>query len=386
MITSISRKHARQIVETIRDVCGYDINFINTKGQIFASSNPERVGAYHEIGYRAARSGETIEVASDEAFAGTQKGINIPILHHRNVIAVVGISGEPDEVRRYARLAERIARLLLHEQELSEKARTDEEKRFYILQTMISGEFDNYGYYLECLREYGFGAEDEIRMICIEMPDLQGGGSPGLYETRIHDLFSSFEGAVYAFFYPNRYAGAVRSGAFSKKGYLLEKFDAEFASGPAEYEPDARRGEGREKPFPSRAQGARTAVGASVPQSRAARSWESACTAMDVLKMSGGSYMLFDDLTIEILLSGIPGAKRAAFSEKMLRALKEEERAFLRAYYEEDMSLAGTAGRLFLHKNTVQQRLNRIHVKTGYDPRVFRDAVLLYLALMCPGT
>ncbi len=53
---------------------------------------------------------------------------------------------------------------------------------------------------------------------------------------------------------------------------------------------------------------------------------------------------------------------------------------FLKVYYEMNMSLSKTADKLFLHKNTVQQRLKKILGQSGYDPRSFQDAVLLYLA------
>ena len=45
------------------------------------------------------------------------------------------------------------------------------------------------------------------------------------------------------------------------------------------------------------------------------------------------------------------------------------------------MSLLGTSQKLFLHKNTVQYKLNHIYQKCRLNPRVFKDAVLLYLAL-----
>ena len=45
------------------------------------------------------------------------------------------------------------------------------------------------------------------------------------------------------------------------------------------------------------------------------------------------------------------------------------------------MSLKQTAEALYLHKNTLQYRLNRIARETGYNPRVFTDAARLYLAL-----
>ena len=37
---NIDSKTARQIVDTIRDVCGHDINFIRPDGKILASTDP----------------------------------------------------------------------------------------------------------------------------------------------------------------------------------------------------------------------------------------------------------------------------------------------------------------------------------------------------------
>ena len=40
----LSRKIAQKIVDTVKDVCGHNINFINTDGIIFASTNETRIG------------------------------------------------------------------------------------------------------------------------------------------------------------------------------------------------------------------------------------------------------------------------------------------------------------------------------------------------------
>ena len=48
MITRISNNLAQQIVNTIKDVCSYDINFINPSGIIIASTNASRIGTFHE--------------------------------------------------------------------------------------------------------------------------------------------------------------------------------------------------------------------------------------------------------------------------------------------------------------------------------------------------
>ena len=109
----IDRTLAAQVVNTVKDVCGRDVNFINQYGIIFASTDPERVGTFHEIGHQAALTGETIEVRADDNFHGTRMGINLPVYYNQTFMAVIGITGQPDEVRKYAHLAERITHLLI---------------------------------------------------------------------------------------------------------------------------------------------------------------------------------------------------------------------------------------------------------------------------------
>ena len=57
MISSVNDTLAQQIVDTVKDVCGYDINFIRPDGSVFASTDQARIGTFHEIGRQAARHG-----------------------------------------------------------------------------------------------------------------------------------------------------------------------------------------------------------------------------------------------------------------------------------------------------------------------------------------
>lgn len=84
-MADISRKTAQQIVDTVKEICGHNINFINSRG----------------------------------------------------------ISGSPEEVRPYARLAERITRLILREQELN-AAWQDRNERMPVL-LPLSGQFHSAG-------------------------------------------------------------------------------------------------------------------------------------------------------------------------------------------------------------------------------------------------
>lgn len=95
----LDKSLAFQVVNTIKDTCGQDINFIDKQGMIFASTNADRIGTFHTHGHKAAQTEQTIEVFSDDDFPGTQKGINMPLYYHGSFLAVIGITGEPDQVR-----------------------------------------------------------------------------------------------------------------------------------------------------------------------------------------------------------------------------------------------------------------------------------------------
>ena len=82
MITKIDRELAEQIVNTIKDVCDHDINFIAPSGIILASTDSSRVGTFHEIGQQVAASGSVLEVTEDNNFSGTKQGINLPLYHN----------------------------------------------------------------------------------------------------------------------------------------------------------------------------------------------------------------------------------------------------------------------------------------------------------------
>ena len=125
----------------------------------------------------------------------------------------------------------------------------------------------------------------------------------------------------------------------------------------------------------------KTAIGKAVEVYKCNESYQSAEHALKTIKDNELSYVNFDTLTLEILFSNISKQQFSEFSDKVLSTLSEEDRRFLEVYYEKDMSLAATAEELFIHKNTVQQRLNRISQSSGLNSRKFKEAVLLYLAL-----
>ena len=93
---------------------------------------------------------------------------------------------------------------------------------------------------------------------------------------------------------------------------------------------------------------------------------------------------------LERLLSAVPEqerekCRRQIFNEKTRRLLNEEMRETIRVFFENDLNLSTTARQLYLHRNTLTYRLDRIRRETGLDLRSFRDAAAFKAIMECPG-
>ena len=83
---------------------------------------------------------------------------------------------------------------------------------------------------------------------------------------------------------------------------------------------------------------------------------------------AGGNFTVFDNLSLELILSSVSSNDRAAYLEKTIGTLSQTEQDLISAYFEEEMSLSKTAARLFVHKNTLQYKLDHIYRKCGLNP------------------
>jgi carbohydrate diacid regulator len=110
------------------------------------------------------------------------------------------------------------------------------------------------------------------------------------------------------------------------------------------------------------------------------RSYETAQLALKSLNQSH-NIAVYDELDLTLLLASVPGEVRSSFLKKVMSKLDKNDCTLLSAYFEHDASLQKTCDVLYLHKNTLQYRLDRIWKLTGYNPRSFQDAVILYLGL-----
>ena len=89
---------------------------------------------------------------------------------------------------------------------------------------------------------------------------------------------------------------------------------------------------------------------------------------------------------MERILKEIPAERRSAFAKELtLRnpaLMTEVTQETIRTFLESDLSLTETSKKLFIHRNTLIYRLDKIREDTGLDIRNFHDALILRILLL----
>lgn len=129
---------ARKFIEQITQYTDYNINIMNEQGVIIASRDPARVGTFHEVAYYIVTTSEDMVVTSSgDDYPGVKPGINMVINIDGRREGVVGITGNPDEIRPVALITKMaIEAMLKYEKQQAEiQSRKTRKERFVTLLT-----------------------------------------------------------------------------------------------------------------------------------------------------------------------------------------------------------------------------------------------------------
>ena len=106
---------AQDIVDRAMAILPYNVNVMDSQGLILGSGEPERINTRHEGAQLVLANGRVVEIDAQTAvhLKGVQPGINLPLLLDQRLIGVLGITGEPEQLRTYAELVRMTAEMLV---------------------------------------------------------------------------------------------------------------------------------------------------------------------------------------------------------------------------------------------------------------------------------
>ena len=133
---------ARRFIGQVMKYTDYNINIMDENGVIIASRDPGRVGTYHEAADRIIRGTEEVLVVRDEKmFPGVLPGINMAIMHEGRREGVVGVTGDPDQIRDIAMIIRLAIESMLRYEKQQEEKRLRRSRRDHLLDLLTQSEF-----------------------------------------------------------------------------------------------------------------------------------------------------------------------------------------------------------------------------------------------------
>ncbi len=119
------------------------------------------------------------------------------------------------------------------------------------------------------------------------------------------------------------------------------------------------------------------------------RSYKEAKMALDVGKIfySNRNVVAYNNLGIGRLIYQLPMPLckmfiREVFEGKSPEEFDDETLATINKFFENSLNVSETSRQLYIHRNTLEYRLDKLQKGTGLDLRIFEDAITFKIALM----
>ena len=361
----ISSKLAQNIVQSIKEIIHHEINFMNMEGVIIASTDPVRIGQHHEGALKVLKTKRSLSVKNDDEFKGTKKGINLPLYFEEEIIAVVGITGNPEDVSKYVHILTKMTEILIKEAYLQEVSFNTKENQRIIIENLLyntqSTDFENISY--RDIYKYDVSIP---RRVVQGMFLTDHAVDPALYKY-LQKMVPDPSQTIFAL---NRNTLTILS-TLTKPALLRLNLAAIQELVKNSFGLDLVFGVG--------------SVCTTSADSRKSFSeaQKSLMWAKNLVKVP---IQFYEDLDLGILLLPELSGSAPLFESKILGRLSDKEKrdfmALLKSYEKHNGSITRCANELFIHKNTLQYRLNSLHEKTGYNPRELHDYTILKLAFL----
>ncbi|MCE0556337.1 sugar diacid recognition domain-containing protein [Motilimonas sp. E26] len=370
---------AQQIVDRTMDIIGFNINVMNAKGVILASGDTQRINTVHEGALLAIANGRTVEIDLETAnnLVGVKPGINLTLSFAGDVIGVVGITGEPDAIRNYGKLVKMTAEMIVEQAALLEKLQWDRRHKEEFIVQWVKGQL-SHEQCLDWAQRLGIDIYMPRVAAVIELNASQGQGVSTQTIRRVIELLE----------YPAR-DNLVAMLSMSELVVLKPAFLAE-----QQWQPELERQ--RISALLQRIEQEQTIqinVGlghffdTSNGVSRIPLSYQSALQTLAVGKQlqPDQQQYLYHDLSLPVLVSALAEDWRGQELIKPYQMLRQQDKSgqlekTLKAYFTHFGDLNACATSLFVHRNTLRYRLDKIIQITGLDLQSLDGLVQLYLA------
>ncbi|WED26059.1 helix-turn-helix domain-containing protein [Vibrio sp. DW001] len=366
---------AQQIVNRTMDIIGNNINVMNHAGTIIASGDTKRLGKLHDGALLAIKHGDTVEVSLSDASSlkGVKPGINLLLKAEGEVIGVVGITGNPDTIRNYAALVKMTAEMIVEQARLIEQLQWDRRHKEEFITAWINNKLS----VIE-LQNWASRLDIDLSKPRIAAVIRFNRSNTSVSQSTIRQVVELLE-------YPER-DNLVAILSLNEVVVLKPYVDS---SGQVFSKKESQRIDQLiERLEQNGIFNINIALGKyfSGPENLFT-SFKSALQVMAYgqLHLPNNNKYLFEDVRLPVLLSPLSDSWQGKqLCEPYYRLLKKDKSGqltkTLHSLFEHQGNLKECAESLFIHRNTLRYRLDKIEKITTISPHQFSGLVELYIA------
>lgn len=369
---------AQNIVDRTMKIIDCNINVMDGKGRIIGSGDPERIGELHEGALLAISQRRIVDIddAVTRHLQGVKPGINLPLHLNRNIVGVIGLTGDPGQLRQYGELVCMTAEMMLEQAQLMHMMARDVRLREELVLNLIRSEQTS-PMLSEWAHRLGIDLSQPRVALVVEIDSGQLGVDTAMTELQqLQTLLTSTEKSPLIAIVSMTQIVLLKP-ALNARGMWAPDEQRQYMHALME-QISAR----------SRLK-IRLAMGNYFPDAGGiARSYRTASTTMTVGKSNQPQKRIYfyKDLILPLLLDSIKEDWQAKELTRPVARLKQMDSnglllRTLKGWYANNLQASLAAKALFIHRNTLEYRMKRISEITGLNLDSFDDRILLYIAL-----
>ncbi|MFK9094592.1 CdaR family transcriptional regulator [Bacillus salipaludis] len=389
---------AQDIIEKTSEILQYPISITDNEGIIIGSTDKSRIGIFHQPSLEVIKKNVIVD-CKNEIEKKILPGVSAPLKFNHKVIGVLGIVGEPREVEKYVQLVKNQVEMMCHEafrKEMVELKEKMVEMFVYQLIHFTENGDDRNGQILQSAKLLEF--DIHTNRVCL-LIDIKNFSETLSTKTTTDDLFGSFplqyfqrevlsflqlifqenKDDIISFLSLERFI-VIKSLPYPRSyTVLLESLDEKLQKInnflAAKY----------------RVSACMAAGDVSSSLSGIAESYHNAGKAMTI-------GMRFDPDTLihlynerETLFRLLPKELTTNYQDKLLKLiapLTQQDNYDILAstfigFCKYNMNLSEASRNMYIHRNTIIYRLEKISEITSLQTSSFEHCMLLYTAIQC---
>ncbi len=371
----IDKKLAEEIEREVQGIIPFYFNIMDDTGTILTCTDETRIGTKHAGTFLMAdQNMNKLIVERENMYEGCTMGVIFSIRFASKIVGFIGVRGVPDEIMGYGLIIQKMTELLVHEKFESFRQELDDHARELLVNQLVTGKHV----------DHMFDAKKELAK--------KGMDSNGKFTVAVLHYLSHYTSEVdhdlnktkirIAKRYVINYllSNGMLVSDSQKQCVVISNYSREFLQQRL-----------RELFQHVETQYQMKVIGAISNEIQDYKgipdAFSQAVAMVRFIKGRGIEGLhYYNPANLDFIIKQLPEMHKESLYQQIFSECSEEEigefRSFIMVYVACNGSLKLLSERYYLHKNTIQYKIKRIHKKTGKDIRRQDELMILYIAIL----